>query len=305
VAGRAPAARGPAKAIASVVRRIVPALPVLSRNAAIMAALDAGDRLIGALSGAGDGLPPNRYRIRTGVGSRLVGNRTQFRLQPVNSWIEAFACGYVTLSSHITELGSGCGRWPLTLRDYDEWGSRFEGHYTGIDVDPEMVAWCRANFPGDRFTFHRLDVRSTVYNPGGSSDDQARLPLADDSQDYVFSVSLLTHLLEPTLARYVAEAHRILKPGAWMRMTVFCIDLMALGGRWRLEHRLGNAYLESLRYPEAAVAYEDAFLRDLCARQGFADARIEPGEQQSMLAARKAGDRARPERRGTSEAGLG
>jgi hypothetical protein len=56
----------------------------------------------------------------------------------------------------------------------------------------------------------------------------------------------------------------MLKPNAAMFMGVFCIDDMqasgTLGNRWTFVNRSGEAFIESVKYPEAAVAYTREYL---------------------------------------------
>ena len=107
---------------------------------------------------------------------------------------------YITFSDHIVDIGSGCGRTAYAVRYYDE----FTGHYTGIDVDAEMITWCQKHFPADKFTF----VHANNFSPSGS-EEPYRLPLEADSVDFVFSQSLFTHLLEDELKNYVTESYRV------------------------------------------------------------------------------------------------
>ena len=63
---------------------------------------------------------------------------------------------------------------------------------------------------------------------------------------------------------------------------------MELGRRWTFEHRRGNAYVESPRYPEAAVAYHEAFMTELARNYGFREIIVGPqGGAQSELVPRK------------------
>ncbi|MHC4128346.1 MAG: class I SAM-dependent methyltransferase [Planctomycetota bacterium] len=272
-----------------ILRRIVPSVPVLSRNRLLMAPLDLADRLISLPFGDARKLPPNRLRIRVGAGNRILFNQLQHRLRPVNFWLYAFASGLVRLDSRILDVGCGCGRFAATLRDFGLAGKRFTGRYTGIDVDREMIEWCRAHFPANRFAFQLADVSNAVYNPGGSRDEVPAFDLADDSQDFVFAMSLLTHLLEEDLQRCLQETWRVLGPGATMHMTVFCMDHLEpkRGGRWTFRHRRGEACLEDPRYPEAAVAYSKAFLESACAQAGFSEIELCYVGGQSLLRARK------------------
>ena len=48
-----------------------------------------------------------------------------------------------------------------------------------------------------------------------------------------------------------------------MHMTLFIMDYIRprLGDRWHFSHRIGPAYIESLRYPEAAAAYDESTIK--------------------------------------------
>ncbi len=272
----------------SIIRRMVPSVPVLSRNRLLMGPLDLLDSVVFRLSGDARRLPPNRMRLRVGAGNRLLFNRMLYRSLPINFWLNAFASGVVRLDSRILDVGSGCGRYAATLRDFGFFGAAFQGQYTGIDVDGEMVEWCRRNFPADRFTFKLSPARSTVYNPDGGTAADYDLPEA--SRDFVFSVSLLTHLLAADFIHHVGEALRVLAPGATTMMTVFCMDHLAeggLGGRWTFKHRRGEAYVENPAYPEAAVAYTLEWIRDTCVGAGLTDVEVIKGGGQSLIRARK------------------
>jgi SAM-dependent methyltransferase len=269
-------------------RRIVPSVAALSRNRLLMWPLDLIDRpLTHALGLAG--LPPNRLRLRVGAGSRILLNQVQHVRQPVNFWLAAFAAGHVRLDSRILDLGCGCGRYAAPLRDFSFFGDCFRGHYAGADVDAEALRWCREHFPGDRFSFQQARAYSGVYHPRGERDAVLELDLEGGSRDFAFSISLLTHLLEREAADCLREVHRVLAPGAMMLMTAFCIDHLEgrSGGRWSFRHRLGNAYVESRRYPEAAVAFSSDWLLAQCAACGFAGAELRRGGGQSLLLARK------------------
>ena len=63
-----------------------------------------------------------------------------------------------------------------------------------------------------------------------------------------------------------------------MYMSFLCMEHVKLGGRWTFQHRLGNAYVENLQYPEAAVAYHEAFMTKLVADCGFPEVTVTPGE---------------------------
>jgi hypothetical protein len=104
------------------------------------------------------------------------------------------------------------------------------------------------------------------------------------------SFSLYTHLLEDDLLHYSRESRRLLAEDGKVMMTVFCLDhlcrLPAYGERWTFSHAISRSAVEDLRYPEAAVAYSEADLIDMCREAGFARAEVVPaGGAQSYVVA--------------------
>ena len=251
-----------------------------------MASLALLDRIGGFAYREFKELPPNRFRIRVGVGNRIVFNQIQYMEQSYLTWIKFFA-EFTSLSSNVVDIGSGCGRGAYALKRL---GNAFQGHYTGIDVDIEMINWCQKNFPSGKFDFIHVNMASKVYNPSGTT-EKAALPIVDESQDFVFSQSLFTHLLEDDLHYYVKESYRMLKPGAAMFMGVFCIDDMrdsgTLGNRWTFVHRSGEAFIENVKYPEAAVGYTREYLEEVARGFGFKSAEVRINHPQSLLVCRK------------------
>ncbi len=275
----------------ALVRRLIPSIPVITHNRILMAPLDLLDRVISWPFGVGSSLPPNRLRVRVGVGNRILFNQMQHKSLSINFWLNAFASGRIGLESSILDLGCGCGRFASTLRDFSFFGARFTGHYTGVDIDREMVDWCRHHFPKNHFTFQLATDFSSVYNPEGDRGEALRIDVDDASQDFVYCISLLTHLLEEDVVRYLEEIHRILAPDSVMQATVFCTDNFGdkPGGRWTFKHQIGEAYVESPRYPEAAVAYTQQWLEEQCRRVGFETVELlHKSGGQSLLEARKA-----------------
>jgi SAM-dependent methyltransferase len=283
-------------------RRLVPSTAVLSRSRLFYPLSVINDWTVGAASRlvAKRRFPPLRYISRTGCND-ILSPYFFYLTHGVNFWLYAFTQGWANLNSRIVDVGSGCGKSAVTLRDFDYMGQRFEGQYFGFDVDAEMIRWCQQNFDPAHFAFRTIDSYSAVYNPGPglaskqgtrtreTADIPVRLDGCEDgSINLVMSQSLFSHLLEDNVRNYVAESLRVLRPGGIMAMTFFCMDdlraLKLLGGRWTFEHRCDAAYIENERYPEAAVAYDKAWMEDVCREAGFSKVEtILPAYQSTVL----------------------
>lgn len=284
------------KKLDRLVRRFVPSTALLSRNRLFQACGRITDGLAALFYPEFRQLPPNHLRVRVGVGNRIFFNQVHCLTGPTDFWLTLFANGMCSLDASIVEIGCGYGRKAALLRDYHQQEDRFRGHYLGIDIDPELLEFARSHFPFPNFRFEQTTHSSRTYLPDQVQASRAyRMPVEDESQDLVFSTSLFTHLLEAEALNYLAESYRVLKPGAWMQMNFFCLEYLAasghLGGRWTFPHAIGQARVESLQAPEAAVAYAGEYLTALCRQLGFTQARVvtDPGGQayQSYLRCRR------------------
>lgn len=269
----------------------MPSTAVFSRSLAFRAFSRISDALVRPIwrLSTRQPLPPLSLIVRTGVANSILFPHYYYLTASAHIWSYFFAHGYATLESDIVDIGSGVGKSAVGLRDFSYMGARFAGTYHGFDVDPEMVEWCRAHFPTDRFRFTRVDVRSTVYNPEGRG--RPALDRPDTSADLVFSQSLFSHLLEDDVRHYLEESHRVLRPGGALLMTFFCMDdlraLDLLGGRWSFLHRVGPAFVENLEYPESAVAYDREWMLAVARAAGFAAPRVILPSYQSTLECRR------------------
>ena len=279
-----------------ILRRLVPSVARLTYNTWSRNLLDFMAAIPNVFFPEFKKLPPNHLRVRVGVGNRIFFNQVQHLTTGVNFWLHAFGKKLCSLDSQIVDLGCGCGRIAGILRDYSmgEAGG-FIGHYTGVDIDPEAVNWCRNNFPADRFSFILSENKSSIYgaanNPHKLPESKYLIPIIADTHDFVFSLSLFTHLLESDMINYLQESYRVLRPGGIINMSFFNYDRMLndglLGGRFTFEHQIANAYIENRKYPEAAVAYKGEFLIEKARKIGFKNITIFKWHEQDILQGRK------------------
>jgi SAM-dependent methyltransferase len=119
------------------------------------------------------------------------------------------------------DFGCGCGR---ILRYYDLCsGLRFYG----TDIDPEAIRWCRVSLPGAQFAVNSISPP---------------LPFSDAKFDFIYGISVLTHLDEGHQLAWLQELRRVAQPGAVLLLTVH-----------------GNLALSGLSAGEIEMAQERGF----------------------------------------------
>lgn len=202
----------------------------------------------------------------------------------VATYLRSAGFNLATLFKHVAlapdarclDLGCGTGRLALGLLPLLD-ASR-GGHYHGIDIHPERIAWARTHLggahPAASFTF--IDHRSPHFNPGGQPDASlAPLPLADGSFDAILAHSLFTHLLRPVALHLLAEVGRLLRPGGWFYMTGYLLDAESLAnldaGRAAPAFPVEDGELRyaSAAAPEEAVAISLDCLETAARRHGW------------------------------------
>jgi SAM-dependent methyltransferase len=164
----------------------------------------------------------------------------------------------------VLEVGCGIGRLalPLTRRLHG-------GAYDGIEITSEKVAYCEktiaAGHPG--FRFHHADIFNRYYNPGGrlAAGDYV-FPFTDDEFDYVFLVSVFTHMLPPDMEHYMAEIARVLRPGGRTYISYF-VEWLAPGDPF-FTHTPVSMVMDS-EEPEHAVVYAESYVLGLYRRHGL------------------------------------
>ena len=97
----------------------------------------------------------------------------------------------------VLDFGCGCGRMTRFL-DPAQW------EVCASEVNPNHVAWCRVNLP-------HVDTRLNGYAPP--------LLFGDDSFDFVFSLSIFSHLPEKMVGIWLRELMRVSRPGAVVMLT--------------------------------------------------------------------------------------
>jgi SAM-dependent methyltransferase len=141
------------------------------------------------LRGAVGGTAPEEF-LWTG----LVDLATLFELY------ELHRPGALAAPKTILDFGCGCGR---TLRFL----SKIEGHcrVVGTDVNAGLARWCQKHLDGAEV--HVNDVVPPLLN------------MESGSFDFVYSLSIFTHLSESAATAWMLELGRVLRPGGLLVIT--------------------------------------------------------------------------------------
>ena len=248
-----------------LIRHVAPSIAVVARWPLVPQVLDAADWVLRRCDQRYAHLPPASLRMRIGVSNRILRNADVF--EHGQALVRRFVDrGWVGERARVLELGSGVGRNAVALKDQVQLES-----YDGIDVDGEMVAWCRDHVATAAVRFHHADLYSAIYNPSGRPVTSYRLPADDSSMTFTVGVSVFSHLVPRDASHYAAELGRVTAPGGFACHTFFLLDHIQplLGDRWTFAHQADGCRLENPKYPEAAVAYHQADVVAMFAAHGL------------------------------------
>jgi 2-polyprenyl-3-methyl-5-hydroxy-6-metoxy-1,4-benzoquinol methylase len=109
-------------------------------------------------------------------------------------------------STRVYEFGVGCGRIArhlLVQRSCRFWGS---------DVDEELISWCRQNLTLTDGEGGTPEFFLNAYQPP--------LGQADGSFDFIYSISVLTHMAADSQKAWLHELHRVLAPGGHLVLSI-------------------------------------------------------------------------------------
>jgi SAM-dependent methyltransferase len=144
------------------------------------------------------------------------------------------------------------------------------GSYEGLDIVNDGIEWCTRNITSryPNFHFWLADVQNTLYNPGGGKRAaEYRLPYVGEAFDFVFLASVFTHMLPSDMENYLHEIARVLKPDGRTLVTFFLLNsesraLIAANCSTQVfSYGDGVCRLVDPEHPEAAVGYDEAFVR--------------------------------------------
>jgi len=168
----------------------------------------------------------------------------------------------------VLDVGCGIGRMAVPLTDYLSGA----GEYRGFDIVKRGVKWCQANITRryPKFQFLHSDVKNEFYNPAGVSEASSyRFPYKDCSFDFIFLTSVFTHMFPTDMENYAKEISRVLTKGGTCFVTMFFLNEESESliekklSTQNFVYRLAGCVTADAKNPEAALAFEETYVRSL------------------------------------------
>ena len=135
----------------------------------------------------------------------IIGGTTAF--MQLNSITEAFFAKSITEFPTVVDWGVGCAR---VMRHFWELvpqiglGSSCRQNIIGMDIDRMNVEWCKINMRQGEYTL----ISQEGFN------------LPNESVDFLYGISVMTHLAEYYQFRWLNEIRRVLRPRGCAVLTV-------------------------------------------------------------------------------------
>jgi len=208
-------------------------------------------------------LPPMRLRFVGAGDFRAVGDEMVKLLTTV---------GGLRADDRVLDIGCGVGRVALPLTRF------LTSTYDGFDVVRSAIRWCQHHITARHpsFRFMHANLYNSFYRRRGVHASQYRFPYDEAAFDFAFATSVFTHLDVESTRNYLNEAHRVLRAGGRLLATFFILGAGHVPGFDFAHRRDGYALLDP-KNPEAAIAFDADFLRQLAPESKWRVVRFERG----------------------------
>jgi ubiquinone/menaquinone biosynthesis C-methylase UbiE len=178
-------------------------------------------------------------------------------------------------SHRVLDVGCGIGKQAVPLTRY----LNSAGSYEGFDIVEAGVQWCQRHVTSrhPNFKFRHVDVFNKHYNPDGHVPPSVwKFPYPDQEFDFVFLISVFTHMLPDSVRNYINEIGRVLKPGAQCFVSFLLMndDSRALIDQGKsslsLTHDLDGYTVLDPKFPETTVGLPESLVKKCFEDSGLA-----------------------------------
>lgn len=144
-------------------------------------------------------IPPAalRYRVGGRPGIELFLSIGKSNSEEIESALKKIGRDLNSFEN-VLDFGCGCGRTLI-------WFVNKKPKFYGTDIDSDAINWCRQNLAFGEFTLN------------------SKLPPlehSDDSFDFIYSISVFTHLNKDHQFQWLSELKRVLRPNGILIITV-------------------------------------------------------------------------------------
>ena len=159
--------------------------------------VDAKDRA----NGVATNLPPAelRYRVSSSPDAQNFITIGKKCAADIESALRRVGCDLAKLE-RILDFGCGCGRTLIHMKELAP-----HAQFDGTDIDARAIDWCKEH------------LRFATFKVGQASPPTDYAP---DSFDFIYAISVFTHLDAPYQFQWLEELRRIAKPGGVLLLTV-------------------------------------------------------------------------------------
>jgi len=212
-------------------------------------------------------VPPKKLRAK-------VGGDVKFEAAGQTGLNYFVNLGNLKPHESVLDVGCGVGRMAIPLTRY----LSNQGEYYGFDVRRELVQWCQNNvtprFPN--FHFELSDIYNGTYNPASTCQPNSYVfPYSDQKFDFIFLMSVFTHMRPDDVDHYFSEIVRVIKPGGRTLISYYILNeeskaLMNQGlATFDFKYSVESCFTIDEAFPENAIAYNEKSVLDLYEKYGF------------------------------------
>lgn len=148
----------------------------------------------------------------------------------------------------ILDIGCGTGRLANQLTNF------LTGSYSGFDVHPHFIDYCKTTYQATNFNFQAIDIIHDEYNPNGTIDASTFVfPYQANSFDLVIAIAVFNHFKLEWIIQYIREISRVLKPRGVFFGTILLLNQQSIDF---INTRIQPPYQFSHRTPESWHDFE-------------------------------------------------